>query len=223
MEIESGVLTGIFPGNFNPISLAHLKLAVAALEQRHLHHLIFLPRMEVKTDVGAPVHRAHRLRMIQEAIEHYPRFELSDYWFTNPKASVPETCEFFSALHRGSRICWIIGTDDLSQLFAKRINTAAKVMDACDLVVMERGGTSFDKVLDDLRGSRKLTEVRRTKLQNCLIHTPDVKGSGAEIRKLAAAVKPLDDFVLPEVEDYIDEACLYVCKDRSAMAGSGVS
>ena len=42
MAVKAG-RTGLFGGSFDPVHLAHLKLAQSALEQLALDHLLWLP------------------------------------------------------------------------------------------------------------------------------------------------------------------------------------
>jgi len=72
---------GVFGGTFNPIHVAHLVLAQAALETLELRQVIFMP-------AGQPPHKRsqtdlapaeHRHRMVQLAIADNPQFTVSRF------------------------------------------------------------------------------------------------------------------------------------------------
>lgn len=73
---STGGAVGILGGTFDPVHLAHLALAHAALECLSLDRVLWIP-------AGQPPHRdcpggtaTHRLAMVQAAIAGEPRFEL---------------------------------------------------------------------------------------------------------------------------------------------------
>ncbi|MDB4349919.1 nicotinate-nucleotide adenylyltransferase, partial [Omnitrophica bacterium] len=70
---------GILGGTFNPIHLGHLRLAEEALKKLSLDKLIFIPSYipphKPHEDI---VSSAHRLRMVEIAVEEKPNLEVSD-------------------------------------------------------------------------------------------------------------------------------------------------
>ncbi|MDR1097926.1 MAG: nicotinate-nucleotide adenylyltransferase [Tannerella sp.] len=79
---------GIFPGSFNPIHIGHLALANWLCEFCDLDELWFLvsPQnpLKEKSDL---MDENKRLRMVEAAIEGYPRFKASDFEFKLPRPS----------------------------------------------------------------------------------------------------------------------------------------
>ena len=68
----------IFPGTFNPIHYAHVKMAEFALEYYQFDKIIFIPSY-------IPPHKSlnkdlagHRLNMVKLAVSSNPKFEVSD-------------------------------------------------------------------------------------------------------------------------------------------------
>lgn len=83
---EPGSPLGILGGTFDPVHLAHLALAHAALDRLGLAQVRWIP-------AGRPPHRASpqatpedRLAMVRRAIAEEPRFELDD---SEAKSSAP--------------------------------------------------------------------------------------------------------------------------------------
>ncbi|HOE12984.1 MAG TPA: adenylyltransferase/cytidyltransferase family protein, partial [bacterium] len=72
---------GVFGGTFNPIHIAHLALAQAALETLDLKEVIFVPAGEPphKRSQADLAHAEHRYRMVQLAVTDNPRFTVSRF------------------------------------------------------------------------------------------------------------------------------------------------
>jgi nicotinate-nucleotide adenylyltransferase len=69
---------GVFGGTFDPIHVAHLALAEDAAESLGLERVLFVPAGRPPHKPGVPVTSgAHRLAMVQLAIEGNERFEAS--------------------------------------------------------------------------------------------------------------------------------------------------
>ena len=73
--------TGIFGGTFDPVHIAHIAIAIEAVEQLELDKIIFIPAWTAphKTDNLPAVNRALlRLEMLQLALADYDNFFVSD-------------------------------------------------------------------------------------------------------------------------------------------------
>lgn len=68
----------IFPGTFNPIHEAHLKVAEFALEHYGFEKIIFIPAFIPPHKEINPGLAKHRLEMVKIATAQEPRFEVSD-------------------------------------------------------------------------------------------------------------------------------------------------
>ena len=87
----------IFPGTFNPIHQAHIKMAEFALEHYGFDKIIFIPSY-------IPPHKAlnkdlavHRLNMVKIAISSNPKFELSDIEYNILRLLMKYPGKIFSA------------------------------------------------------------------------------------------------------------------------------
>ena len=71
--------TGILGGTFNPIHLAHLRIAEEVHQTLELDRTLFIPAAEPPhKDVAGEISFAHRLAMVEAAIKDYPAFQASD-------------------------------------------------------------------------------------------------------------------------------------------------
>lgn len=103
----------IFPGTFNPIHTAHLKVAEFAVEFYGFDKVIFIPAY-------IPPHKNvdkelawHRFNMVKLAIEENPKFEISDIEYKSEGKSyslitVKKIKELYNI---NGRVNFLIGTD----------------------------------------------------------------------------------------------------------------
>src|SRR3712207_4494508 len=70
----------IFGGTFDPIHLAHLKLAESAVEELGLDKLVFMPNsvspFKLDNDISSA---AHRCNMVELAIQNNPKLAMTMY------------------------------------------------------------------------------------------------------------------------------------------------
>ena len=133
----------IFPGTFNPIHNAHLKMAEFALAEYGFEKIIFVPSY-------IPPHKnidkdsaKHRFNMVKLAISEHPKFEISDieYKSEGKSYSYNTVKQIIKDYNVEGRLNFIIGTDAF-----EKIRTWYKVDDLKKLVhfiVFPRG---FDKI-----------------------------------------------------------------------------
>ncbi len=108
----------IFPGTFNPIHQAHIKMAEFALEHYGFDKIIFIPSY-------IPPHKAlnkdlavHRLNMVKIAISSNPKFELSDieYKSEGKSYSLFTVKKIIEKYNIKERLNFIIGTDAFEKI-----------------------------------------------------------------------------------------------------------
>jgi nicotinate-nucleotide adenylyltransferase len=67
---------GILGGTFNPIHLAHLRIAEEVQRVCELDSVLFIPAAEPPhKDVAGEISFSHRLAMVEAAIRDYPDFQ----------------------------------------------------------------------------------------------------------------------------------------------------
>jgi nicotinate-nucleotide adenylyltransferase len=111
------VTLGILGGTFDPIHVAHLRIAEEARETLALERVLFVP-------AAAPPHRRapgptpeQRLAMVRLAIASNPRFEALDLELrrAGPSYSV-DTLRELGERHPGARLWFVIGSDAFAEL-----------------------------------------------------------------------------------------------------------
>ena len=184
----------IFSGTFNPIHIAHLKVAEFALEHYNFDKIIFIPAY-------LPPHKCinkelaeHRFKMVELAVENNPRFEVSDIEYKSEGKSyslitVKKIKELYNIK---DKVNFLIGTDAFLNLKSwykideLKLLTHFIVFPRCDKInkddflYYEQNGFDFE-----------LTDM------------PYLNISSTEIRNHSANS-------IPKVEEYIKKNGLYV-------------
>ncbi|OZI56891.1 nicotinate (nicotinamide) nucleotide adenylyltransferase [Bordetella genomosp. 4] len=128
---------GLLGGSFDPIHLAHLALARAALRELHLAQVQFIPAANPWQ--RAPLNAApeHRLRMIELAIDGESGMAVNPSEIERGGATY--TVDTIRALPAGARYVWILGADQLTNFctWHQWQEISARV----DLAVATRPGT----------------------------------------------------------------------------------
>lgn len=209
---------GLMGGTFNPIHMAHLRIAEEARELCGLDRVLFIP-------VADPPHKplagevpfAQRCEMVRLAIADNPRFELSDIeGRRGGKSYSIDTISAFSREYPRAQLYFIIGSDSFLELGLWY--RYADILRACNLIVVERPGRQVSDPLAALpvaiRGELRYTPAAR-RLEHeagtsvhffagCLL---DI--SSSEIRRLAASGHSITYLVPHRVEAYIKEQRIY--------------
>lgn len=177
----------IFPGTFNPIHEAHLRMADFALQNYGFEKIIFIPAyIPPHKEISANL-AEHRYRMVELATSKNPRFEVSDieYKRDTNSYSLITVKKIIEQYNIKGKVNFLIGTDAF-----EKINSWYKADELKNLVhfiVFPRGVKLSDKSdwdfemapMDFLDVSS--TDIRKNKNDN-----------------------------IKEVKDYIDKNDLYV-------------
>ncbi len=197
---------GIIGGSFDPVHNGHLIIAQDALERLELSEIVFIP-------AEIPPHKqhlqraggAHRLNMLQMAVEGDIRFSVSDMELLRGGVSYTIDTVLDLKAHR-SDVEWvlIIGSDSLVELHTwHRID---ELLDLCEVASFLRPGeSSKDAIADKIA----LSEPHRSRLLDNLVDAHLVDVSSSEIRMRVAEGLSIRYLVPPEVEMYIYEHGLY--------------
>lgn len=105
---------GIFSGSFNPIHIGHLALANYLCEYEGLDEVWFMvsPHNPLKEE-NSLLPDGLRLKLVQLAIEGYPKFRASDFEFHLPRPSYTvHTLDKLRATYPDYRFHLIIGSDN---------------------------------------------------------------------------------------------------------------
>ena len=129
----------IFPGTFNPIHIAHLKMAQFALDKYDFEKIIFIPAF-------IPPHKNidnglanHRFNMVKLATNMNPRFVISDIEYKSEgKSYTIYTVQKIRKMYNiKDRLNMIIGTDAFLNI--KTWYKADELKDLVHFIVFPRG------------------------------------------------------------------------------------
>ena len=136
--------TGIFGGTFNPIHLAHLRIAEEVREACGLELVIFLPAAlppHKQSATDTPFH--HRLAMVEAAIADHPGFIASDLESKRAGASYSvETLEALQQLYPDDTLYFIIGLDSFCDIASWK--DYPRLFELANIVVAHRPGYGND-------------------------------------------------------------------------------
>ncbi|MEG1563707.1 MAG: nicotinate (nicotinamide) nucleotide adenylyltransferase [Bacteroides sp.] len=107
-------ITGLFSGSFNPIHIGHLALANYLCEFEALDELWFMvsPHNPLKEQAQL-WSDALRLKLVQLSIEHYPKFQASDFECHLPRPSYTiDTLDRLKDAYPEREFILIIGSDN---------------------------------------------------------------------------------------------------------------
>lgn len=183
--------TGIFGGSFNPIHVGHLALANYLCEFEDLDEVWFMvsPQNPLKQQHNL-MNDGERLRLVQLAIQGYPKFVASDFEFHLPKPSYSiHTLDALKREYPDREFSLIIGADNW-QLFYKW-REAERLIAENKLLVYPRPGIPLSK-------EGLPPNVR-------IVQTPLIEISSTWIRDAVRAGKDVRYFLHPAVYQEIIE------------------
>lgn len=205
-------------GTFNPVHLAHLRIAEEARELCGLDRLVFIPAADPPhKPLAGEVPFEQRYEMVRRAIAGNPAFELSDIeGRRGGKSYSIDTIGCFRAENPGNGLYFIIGSDSFLEIGLWR--RYAEIFRQCSLIVVERPGCRIEEPLAALpfairpefvynaanRALEHCSGERVHFLQGCPLAI-----SSSEIRRLTAAGRSITYLVPPQVETYIKEQRIY--------------
>jgi len=195
---------GVLGGTFDPIHLAHLRLAEDAAEQLGLLRVLFVPAPNPWRKAGRAISAVeHRLAMVRLAIADNDRFDLSTIELEQDGPTyTARTLESLHATLPGeSELYFIMGADALADL--PHWHAPDEIVRLARLAVTRRPRhrvPDVDALAQRVSGLHDaLSEVRMAPLSI----------SSTELRRLAAAGRSLRYLVPDSVAAYIKEHGLY--------------
>jgi len=195
---------GIMGGTFDPIHIAHLRLAETAYESFGLDQVIFLPAADPphKADKHVTPY-AKRAEMVKAAIENNPHFICSDiermrsgYSYTS------ETLEWFHQEMPGNTYYFIVGADSL--LYMEEWHDPETIFRLSKVLAATRGEVSHDELLDKIHFLQEKFQAEIYPLEYANL---DI--SSNMIRSLVGAKRSIRYYVPERVAAYIYENRLY--------------
>jgi nicotinate-nucleotide adenylyltransferase len=210
--------TGILGGTFNPIHLAHLRIAEEVTQACDLDKVLFIPAAEPPhKDVAGQVSFAHRLAMVEAAIRDCPSFQASDLEIKRSgKSFSVDTLEILRQQDPGGERYFIIGLDSYRDISSWK--DFARLFSLSNVVVTTRPGVTLSNPLEplpvaqhgDFCYAEDTTRILH-KSGNYLIFLKEthMNISSTQIRTMVASKQPIRHLVPAAVADYIEEHGLY--------------
>ena len=209
---------GILGGTFNPVHIAHLRIAEEVRESFDLGMVIFVP-------AATPPHKplagdlpfATRLRMVQLAIAGNPLFMVSEIEGNRGGKSYSiDTIHTLRLEYPDDEFFFIIGSDSFLDIGTWRKYSA--IFALCNIVVVERPGAVVTSICSSLPFDI-LHEFSYFDAEKRLAHKSGysvyyAKGvpleiSSSTVRRLARLGRSIRFLVPDAVENYIKEHRLY--------------
>ncbi len=189
----------LFGGSFDPIHIAHIKMADFAFKKLDAKQLIFIPAKQSPFKKQRPLFDDDdRIKMIEKVIENRSNFSVSDFEIHRQSPSYTiDTVKHFANIFT-SQIFVLIGADMLKDLH--NWHKIDELLTICDISIMNRGGyekLNFDN-FQNIMG-QKLTE----KLKRNTIDTPFIEISSTEIREKLLNHQSTDGLLDKKVQNYI--------------------
>jgi len=194
---------GILGGTFDPIHLGHLILAEEAWYQLGLEKVLLVPAADPPHKQGRPLTPVdHRLAMIELAIVDNPHLELSrvDVDRPGPHYTLDMVRLHFERYGSGTDLYFLMGLDSLADL--SNWHQPRQLLEMCNLVALSRpdSGLDWDDLEHNLPGLR---------WRVIFLPMPELQIASHIIQQRVRQGRPIRYQVLPQVEAYIDEHCLY--------------
>lgn len=194
---------GIFGGTFDPIHVAHLAVAEAALDDLGLASVTFIPAGEPPHKRDRTISSAeHRLAMVQAAVADNPGFRVSRIEMDRDGPSYTVDTLAALATDGGALPLALIMSMD-SYLDLPDWREPQRVLALAALVVTPRDGVA-DAEPDFLERHFPGTTARVVMLRG-----PRLRLSASELRARAAAGRSLRYLVPDAVSAYISDHALY--------------
>ena len=193
----------IYGGTFDPIHIAHVKLADFAVKEMEIEELYFMPSYInpfKKDDKVASA--ADRLNMVKTVLDYNKAFRLSDYEIEKKGMSYTiETLDYWSNELDGE-LYFVVGFDSLVGM--DTWYKGDELLRRYKIITGRRPDT------DNKFADEKIKEFKEK--YNADIHVLDLKEmdvSSTGIRERLKTGKSIGDLVLNKTEEYILEHNLY--------------
>lgn len=207
----------IFGGTFNPLHRGHTACleAVSDLLEAHSVHFVLSARPPHKDEVSASIR--DRYVMLELGLADYAHFYADDTEIRRSSLSyTKDTVEAFKERFPNSQLCLVIGADSLSRLHTWHL--IDEWVDEINWIVLARPGYTTEAAPElNARVVRSHDTLRSSKGGAIWIFEgSNFDISSTAIRQLIASADDsslakikLNDYLAPQVRDYIQTNTLY--------------
>jgi nicotinate-nucleotide adenylyltransferase len=210
--------TGVLGGTFNPIHLAHLRVAEEAQKAFQLDRVLFIPAADPPhKEIAGEVSFRHRLAMVERAIRDYPSFQASDLEVRRSgKSFSVDTLEILQRQDPAGERFFIVGLDSYRDIASWK--DYARLFSLCHLVVTTRPGVAIENPLAPqpvaIRGdfcydSHAGKILHKSGNYVFFLSGTHLDISSTQVRQRLIEGQSVHQLVPPTVADYIEEHGLY--------------
>ena len=190
----------VFQGTFNPIHVAHLKMADYVLENYGFDKIIFIPAYRPPHKNYDITLTPHRFKMVELAALSNPNFKVSDIEYKKERNSYTylTILELYKKYNIEGKINFIIGTDAF-----KKIDTwyeSDKLKELVNFIVFVRENELDNKKYQELKEKGYNFTFAKMNFQDI---------SSSNIRKNIQEGHDISEFVTDKVKGYIEQNGLY--------------
>ena len=209
---------GIIGGTFNPIHLAHLRIAEEVRDRLALDRVIFIPAAKPPhKELDGDLSFEHRLKMVELAIADNPGFSVSTLEEERGGTSYSvHTLAELRSMYPEDDLYFIIGSDSFQEISSWYRFT--EIFSMCNIAVVERPGSEIKDISTPLPvamaaefcyDSAEIRLTHRSGFSVFYLAGIPLAISSSEIRNLARGGHSLR-YLLPErVVGYIEEKRIY--------------
>lgn len=196
--------TGIMGGTFNPVHIAHIKMAEAAYRQAKLDKVVFMPSKNPphKKNIHI-IPEKHRGEMVQLAISGVPYFEYSDLEFK--REGITYSSQTLGLLHMQNpdeKYFFIMGGDSFFQI--ENWHMPARIMEYAAIIAISRNGTGKEQMEEYAEELRE-----RYNAEVIIAEMPQMDISSSCIRKIILSGGDASMYLPGKVWKYIKEQGCY--------------
>lgn len=198
VQLPPGSRLVVFGGSFNPPHVAHLAVAEAAVHELKAQLVLWMPAATSPHKQGEPsnIPAAHRMAMVEEAIEDNERFVLSDWEMNRGDVSFTvDTLQALTSEQADIEIFLLMGGDSLAQFH--RWKEPEAILSMARIAVYPRPGDMLESISEEL-----LSHVH-------VIDAPGIDLSSTELRDRVQKGKSIRYLVPDAVLSYIKSHGLY--------------
>ena len=190
----------LFPGTFNPIHNAHLRVAEFVIKNENVDRVIFIPSFDPPHKIFDPSFSEHKLNMVNLAVKNKNGFEVSDieYELGGKSYTYRTVCELKKRLGRDKIFKILIGTDAFRKIESWYKTELLK--DEVEFEVFFRDKNFNPKEFDYLKEKGYRFKFMPLKFEDI---------SSKEIREQIKNGLSAKELIPKEVEEYIRENELY--------------
>jgi nicotinate-nucleotide adenylyltransferase len=201
---------GLLGGTFDPVHLAHLALARAALDHLALDQVLWIPTGQPWQKTRTITPAEHRVAMVRAAIANEPRFALSRIEVDRAGPSYTlDTVRALAAAQPGTEWFLLIGQDQYAGL-----HTWRDWQSLLELVVLAVANRPAQAGVD-LKGAARQPHPDVQSQAHRQVALPMMDISSTDIRRRALEGADFSHLVPPAVARYIETHGLYPSPVRS--------